>query len=545
MLDLQSTTGFPGLEIVPASAATAQQRKDISVNGIVNIINFIRGVEPRNPGLDLVLPVQKQLEVTSELGLPATWLLQYDALIDDRFISVLRKALAGHEIGAWLEIPEPLVRAAGLIWRGRFPWDWECQVDFTISYTPTERERLCDAYMSRFHETFGRYPSSIGSWVLDAHTIAYLREKYGIVAACICKDQRGTDGYTLWGGYYNQAYYPSRKNMYMPAQHIRDQISVPVFRMLGSDPIYQYSAGEPGQPQSVVSLEPVYPEGGGNPDWVRWFFKENFERPSLSFGYAQAGQENSFGWQAMSAGFTDQCHLMLDYRKRGLRVETLSESGRWFQGHYNETPASAITALDDWQGKGRASVWYCSKAYRVNLFQDAEKLYLRDVHWFNEQYAEPHLIEPCRTSSCRFDTLPVFDGGSWAGQVLYDGITPVQFADGAPVPLAGGPLSVSRAGKDTLSLAWPAADGHPVQVDCRPSKIAIDLGGVGRALVYPLPTGADTAIHLKGAQELDFEHHGFRYKMVCRDARIELSGDRLLLIKPQRTSVTMEFLAAR
>ena len=29
----------------------------------------------------------------------------------------------------------------------------------------------------------------------------------------------GTDGYTLWGGYWNQAYYPSRLNSYMPAQH--------------------------------------------------------------------------------------------------------------------------------------------------------------------------------------------------------------------------------------------------------------------------------------------------------------------------------------
>ena len=65
--------------------------------------------------------------------------------------------------------------------------------------------------------------------------------------------------------------------------------------MLGSDPIYQY-----GDSPGMHTLEPVYTDGGGgSPEWVEWFMGCLIHQPSLAFAYAQAGQENSFGWQAM------------------------------------------------------------------------------------------------------------------------------------------------------------------------------------------------------------------------------------------------------
>ena len=47
---------------------------------IVNIVNFIRGVEPRVQ-VDLVEPVAKQIELARKHRLPTTWLIQYDALL--------------------------------------------------------------------------------------------------------------------------------------------------------------------------------------------------------------------------------------------------------------------------------------------------------------------------------------------------------------------------------------------------------------------------------------------------------------------------------
>src|SRR5690606_24007652 len=124
------------------------------------------------------------------------------------------------------------------------------------------------------------------------------------------------------------------------------QIPVPVFRMLGSDPIYQYDARLGGNGQSVITLEPVYSGeegGGGIPEWVRWFYDVNFRPDQVSFGYTQVGQENSFGWEAMKEGLTDQVELLASKQAEGvLRVETLAETGRWFRRQYSVTPASSI-----------------------------------------------------------------------------------------------------------------------------------------------------------------------------------------------------------
>jgi hypothetical protein len=245
---------------------------------IVNIVNFIRLLEPRDPKITqdvLYQTVVKQIELMQQYKLGGTFLLQYDALMDPRYQALLKTLPKdSFEIGAWWEIPQPLVEKAGLKWRGRFPWDWHADVGFSTGYTPAERELLADVYMKDFKEVFGYYPKSVASWFIDAHTLNYMYEKYGIVASANCKDQLGTDGYTLWGGYYNQAYYPSKINAYMPAQNAVNQIPVPIFRMLGTDPIRQYDNGLGNKRQGVVTLEPVYPEAGGNETWINWYFKE-------------------------------------------------------------------------------------------------------------------------------------------------------------------------------------------------------------------------------------------------------------------------------
>ena len=265
-------------------SASAAGKAGSEAPRIVNIVNFIRNIEPRSEEITetvLYETVARQAAQLAEYGLPATFLLQYDALINPRYRQLLTQDVyPGTEVGGWWEITQPHVEAAGLKWRGRYPWDWHADVGFATGYTPEERRKLVDVYMEKFKEVFGKYPTAIGSWFIDAYTLGYMYDKYGIVASCNCKDQIGTDGYTLWGGYWNQAYYPSRVNAYMPAQTREGQIPVPVFRMLGSDPIYQYDNCVGGALQGVISLEPVYGDSGGSRQWVEWFFRSMFEGTS-------------------------------------------------------------------------------------------------------------------------------------------------------------------------------------------------------------------------------------------------------------------------
>ncbi|MBQ1954728.1 MAG: hypothetical protein II350_03205, partial [Clostridia bacterium] len=279
---------------------------------IINIVNFIRACEPREY-VDLIKPVREQIDLINKNGLSATFLIQYDALIDPSFTDMLTCLdPERYEIGVWFEVVEPLVEKVGLKWTGRFPWDWHVHCGFSVGYTLSEREILIDELYGKFRAVFGYYPRVFGSWFFDSHTAEYVCDKYGADAFCNCKEQYGTDGYTLWGGFYGQGYYPSRKNVFMPSQTEENKLPVPLFRMLGSDPVYQYDFGldlnlGAEKIQQVITLEPVYQShGGGNPKWVDWYMAENFNGECLSFGYAQAGQENSFGWHRMGEGLTYQ-----------------------------------------------------------------------------------------------------------------------------------------------------------------------------------------------------------------------------------------------
>ena len=405
---------------------------------IVNIINFLRALEPREEYKhDVFIPFKNQLKILKELDIGCTYLVQYDAMILPEYNEVLKSLdKEKFEIGVWFEVVEPLCEKAGIKWTGRYPWDWYAHCGFSVGYSREDRMKLIDVFFEDFKEMFCYYPKSFGSWAFDSFTLNYVYEKYGIDAACICKEQWGTDGYNLWGGYYNQAYYPSKFNMLSPAQTSENEIHVPTFRMLGSDPVYQYDAGfsKDGSTkwQHVITLEPAYgfePDekipGGANEKWINWYFKENFSGNCLSFGYTQAGQENSFNWNEVHKGLEYQLPLIKKLHEEDkITLETLGESGRWYKENYKETPASTVVALEDWQGEEVPSIWYCNKNYRINIYAEDKKFWVRDIYLFDENYKDRYYNAKCEGNVYTFDTLPVIDGFRFCGEGLRSGLYP-------------------------------------------------------------------------------------------------------------------------
>lgn len=459
-----------------------QYRND-SVPKIVNIVNFIRLLEPRDSLVTqevLFQTVVEQVAILKQYHLKGTFLLQYDALMDHRYQDLLKALPPGDfEIGGWWEIPQPLVERAGLKWRGRYPWDWRANIGFSTGYTKAERKQLIDTYMRDFKRVYGYYPKTVASWFIDAYSLAYMHDKYGIVASANCKDQYGTDGYTLWGGYWNQAYYPSKTNSYMPAQHSQNQIPVPIFRMLGSDPIRQYDNGLGTSRQGVVTLEPVYRFGGGDSAWVHWFFQSFVRDPSLGFNYTQSGQENSFTWQAMEKGFRIQMPLIAKLRDEGqLRVETMSASGTWFRNKYPVTPATSFSVDQDIAGSDRKTTWYESRFYRVNLIWENGTLRIRDIHIFNERLASTYENRPATSNECSFFTLPVVDGYLWSKPGQIAGLRLLAGPSGKSQPLEGGTPIFTRTGPSSLHIEWPltSVKGN-LEIDLEEKRMEIRLTG--------------------------------------------------------------------
>lgn len=492
---------------------------------IINIINFIRQTDYRVENAEELLfgAVQEQVKLLNKYQMPATFLLQYDALINPLYQELLKNELnADSEVGCWFEITQPHVEAAGLKWRGEHSWVSHANIAFSTGYTPEEREKLVDVYMAKFKEIFGKYPASAGSWFIDSYSLGYMYDKYKIVASCNCKDQIGTDGYTLWGGYWNQAYYPSRLNAYMPAQTTENQIPVPVFRMLGSDPIYQYDHSIGGGRQGVESLEPVYPRSGMDKGWVEYFLESIVNQPALAFNYAQAGQENSFTWAGMQKGLEMQIPIFDTLRKSDkIRVETLQQSGAWFKENFAVTPSTAVTTLTDIRNEGNKSVWFNSRYYRTNLLWEGKSFRFRDIHLFDEKFESVYFKKAGTGNQFFYFTLPVVDGNRWSTVDQKAGLRIMQLTDGTKTEVLLNDPIVTEPSKDVLQVICSDEKGNKFtlvfkegqfEVSCQTSDSGFDW-----VLELTTAPGAELPFRSVQGNKAEAEFNNFNYSIRCKE----------------------------
>lgn len=502
---------------------------------VMNLVNFVRGCEPRRP-MDLVTPLAEQIRCNSRYGVPNTILLQYDAMIRDDIMAAARTAdREKTEFGVWIEIVKPLCEAVGIPWRGRngWAWDWWVTPGFLESYTQEQRAALIDELFRMFREKFGAYPQSVGSWIMDAWSIGYMKEKYGIVAVCVCKEQDVTDAYGLRGGYSNGVYYPSKRNMLSAASDMANAIRVPVFKMLTPDPIYNYGihyeyvdSRNGRKKRYVVTLEPA--ALGKNPYIVDWYFRTYTERRGLlNVSYMQTGQENSFGWTqfGVNVGYHSQMEEIVDYAKRGLiEVETLGDTGRRFLADHSENCAQTQVALEDWNGQGRRSVWYNCRNYRANLYQEGNRFYVRDIHKMCDGFAEDHLTTASTNWNEVLYTPPVVDAYMFR-------------SDNAPGMLAFGGEATGMAPRSTgdneMEVTCFYADGTTTLVRFDESGITV----FGTPLEIRMNEEWRSR-HGFADGRIDLEFKGFRYSVGCH-GRLTPTDDGYR-IDPERGRVRLD-----
>ena len=389
---------------------------------IVHIYNFIRmsHTEPSRFLMDDFDTLRRILILVKQYGFPGTYALKYDALMEPRYQQLLKEYLdENDELGVWWEITEPLCRRAGVGFRDtRQELEYDDRVDsaYCLGYSPEERKLLVDAYMADFYAIYGYYPANIGAWVMDSVTIGYAREKYGVKAACICRDQVATDGFTLWGGWPNGVYFPSRDNVFIPASTEEMQLDIPVFRLLGPDPIYNFEDHVRRENmQGVVTMEPSWLPGR-DPRFVGSYFGGMTEEDALGIQYCQVGQENNFLWENIQPGLEAQLQRLVDLVREGkIRVETMGATGEWFAEQYRLTPPATFQRGYDWSGNGLSAQWYASVNYRLGLLGEEGHLRIRDLFVYRQDYASRYLHERIQTRQSLFDAPPVMWPQFWGG----------------------------------------------------------------------------------------------------------------------------------
>ena len=81
---------------------------------VMNLVNFVRGCEPRSPDMDLLTPIKEEIAINKQYGFDHTVLLQYDALIRPDMIDLIKQeADEQMELGLWFEMCRDMTEAVG------------------------------------------------------------------------------------------------------------------------------------------------------------------------------------------------------------------------------------------------------------------------------------------------------------------------------------------------------------------------------------------------------------------------------------------------
>ena len=486
---------------------------------IVNMMNFVRRIDEReeNSTERLLAFTTEQLELVNGYGIDNSFLLQYDTICDRDFVSLFKsRATEKTELGLWYEIVEPLTSKCGIPYRSEMGWKWDWHIipGYSMAYSPEQRELLIDEAMRKFKEVFGYYPKTVAGWVIDTHTVNYLSEHYDISAVAICRDQANTDAYTLLGGYFNGAYYPSKNNMFTPAQSREAQTDVPVFRLLGPCPIHnydnnKYSSDEfraVGKKSACFTLEPCW-YMGSRPEIVSWLFDCFYGEESLGFAYSQIGQENSFlrKREQVINGLRDQIEQLLE--RGDVIFQKMCDTGETFKSRYPaETPATSVVALNNFDSTDVQSVYYDCKNYTANLFRFEDKIFFRSLFLFDDRIEDIYLRDTCTTFDAVYENLPIVDTMTCPEES--------RKSCGLVIEGAESPFTVRKVADGTLETAF--GDSSVTFYDDRIEIVA------ERLLMYKDATKAEVKLDCGG---LSLEYRGYSYRLDIDGATLSCDND--------------------
>ncbi len=490
---------------------------------VVNMMNFVRRIDEReeNSTERLLAFTTEQLELVNDYGIENTFLLQYDTICDENFVSLFKsKATEKTELGIWYEIVEPLCTECGIPYRSEkgWKWDWHIIPGYSMAYSPSQRELLIDESMRKFKEVFGYYPKTVAGWVMDTYTLNYLSKHYNISAVAICRDQANTDAYTLLGGYFNGAYYPSKNNIFTPAQSGEMQTNVPVFRLLGPCPIHNYDNNKYSSDEFralrnkavCFTLEPCW-YMGSTPDIVSWMFDCFYGEESLGFAYSQIGQENSFLSQReqVMRGLRDQIDQLL--ARGDVAFQKMSDTGEAFKMRYPaQTPATSVVAISNFDSADVQSVYYDCKSYTANLFRFEDKVFFRSLFLFDDRIEDAYLKNTCTTFDAIYENMPIVDTANCSAEN--------RKRCGLAIEGKIAPFSVRRAAEGVLEVL--SGESSVTFYEDRIEIVAKSL------LWYKDATGATVRINGNG---FDLEYKGYAYRLNINGATLAEVDDGIFI----------------
>ena len=277
---------------------------------------------------DIKETLQSQYAIVRQNSLPATWLLTYDILINERAVSVLKSMDGRQELGLFLEITPQFAEDAGVSYNNTGFWYHATSV-FLSGYKQNDRKLLIDKLFGSFHDVFGYYPSSVGSWWTDSYSLAYMKQKYNISANLGCSDQFATDGYQIWGQYWSTPFYPSKFHAGIPASDKDVKLDLVTIQWASRDPLNGYKSSLYSTHDYFVSgiqLDTNYFE-----KLINLYAKKN----NNQFGQITIGLEGDFEAETYKGEYKKQLEIVSKLVSLNeVEAVTMSEFSQWYRNKF-------------------------------------------------------------------------------------------------------------------------------------------------------------------------------------------------------------------
>lgn len=346
------------------NTVTAQNQSDCE-NRYLTLINPVRG---KNLWFDQSLqPISSQYFLIKEHNFAASWLLQYDVLLDDELIKEIKSFNDKQELGVFLEISQKLGDDSRIAYPINTPW-FSPKAVFLSGYSQSERRKLIDKLFERFKSVFGFYPKSVGAWWIDSYSLNYMEEQYGIRIALIVADQLTTDNYGIWGQWWGIPYYPSKANILTPASSLSNKQNVVILQWAQRDPLLAYGEGIAFSNYSLQAND--YKSMGQDISYFDQLVNAYLDCQN-PIGQITVGLETGIE----SIGFIDEYKVQLEHldERNNLHSVTMSQFADKFSTIYPDFPKEGRVTYQD-------SSWSLSTFGRSN-----DKL--KDVIVYNSNVA--------------------------------------------------------------------------------------------------------------------------------------------------------------
>lgn len=388
-------------------------------NSFVSIVNPIRGSdfwELKNQTIGEA--VLGEMTILDKYKVPATWLLRFDAFDNQKIIETLKNR-SFDQMGLFLEITPTWAKIAGVNYRPSNSWRNAGSV-FLSGYELSEREKLIDTAFEKFKTVFGNYPKTVGAWWIDANSLSYMYEKYGIGSSLIAADQYTTDNYQIWGQFWSTPYYPSNSNALHPAQSINNKIPVVMIQWAARDPVNAYGNGVSESTFSVQAndyidyhdLDTAYFER-----LVNIYTKQNFNQ----FGFLVVGLENSYEWAKYKNEYDNQIKTLANKRdNEDLSMVTVSFFANWYKKAYPSISSEHLIVADDPLGSYKKAVWFMNPYYRAGFFINEDGALFRDIRQYIDGEEELCFKKRCDAINSATFATRVLDEVSFGHKWIID-----------------------------------------------------------------------------------------------------------------------------